>query len=47
MNETVRKEIRLPIKTVQDLEKLAAIDQRKLKPYMEKVLRDHAEKPKK
>lgn len=38
-----RKEIHLEEKTVKALTKLAKADNRKLKPYMEKILSDHAE----
>jgi hypothetical protein len=38
----VRKEILLSATTVKKLEQLAAHDKRKLKPYMEILLTDHA-----
>ena len=39
-----RKEVHLDPKTVKALEKLAKQDNRKLKPYLEKVLIEHVEK---
>lgn len=47
MKEKVRKDIDLSPKTIQELQKLADSDKRKLKPYMEKVLEDHVELSKK
>jgi len=38
-----RKEVVLDEKTVKALEKLAKADNRKLKPYMEKVLIEHSQ----
>ena len=38
-----RKEVVLDQKTIKALEKLAKADNRKLKPYMEKVLIEHAD----
>jgi hypothetical protein len=40
----MRKEVNLDAKTIKALEKLAKTDNRKLKPYMEKVLIEHADK---
>lgn len=39
-----RKEIVLDVKTIKTLQKLAKADNRKLKPYMEKVLMQHAKR---
>ncbi len=47
MGEKIRKGIQLHPKTIQELQKLADSDKRKLKPYMEKVLEDHVELKKK
>lgn len=47
MKDKKRKEISLYPKTIQELQKLADDDKRKLKPYMEKVLEDHVELNKK
>jgi hypothetical protein len=41
------KQIQLPIDVVNDLQKLADLDNRKIKPYMEKVLTDHSKSNKK
>ena len=38
-----RKEVLLEEKIIKVLQKLAKVDNRKLKPYMEKVLTEHAE----
>lgn len=43
MSGRVRKNIDLSQQAVKKLQKLADKDRRKLKPYMEKVLEDHAD----
>lgn len=40
-----RKEVNLSNKTITKLQRLAEKDKRKLKPYMEKVLDEHATNP--
>jgi len=40
----MKKIIALPTGTIMELQKLADKDMRKLKPYMEKVLHEHAKK---
>jgi hypothetical protein len=47
MEDKKRKDIDLYPKTIQELQKLADSDKRKLKPYMEKVLEDHVDLKKK
>jgi len=39
----MRKDINLSEEVIKKLQKLADKDDRKLKPYMEKVLKDHTE----
>jgi hypothetical protein len=46
MAKKVRKDVDLDPSTIVKLQKLADKDQRKLKPYMEKVLNDHSNQSK-
>lgn len=43
MKGKVRKDVDLNPKTIKRLQKMADNDRRKLKPYMEKVLDNHAD----
>ena len=46
MGDEIRKEVKLSKDAIRELSALAKVQRLKLKPYMEKVLIDHAEKSK-